>query len=110
MRQGRRERSSLPGSIAAHVITLAATIGAITVLQATLTPRWARFLLDYGENTVFPYPYTIQNFMYCVMAIAFAQLWLRWRTAEHEHRLINAALLPANDDQSMLEFSDPRLG
>ncbi len=82
---------------------------AIVALQGTLPPKWARFFLDYGENTVFPYPYTIQNFMYLVMAVALAQLWVRWRAAEHEHRLISGHLLP-DDDQSMFEFADPRLG
>jgi len=106
----RAARSRLPAAIAVYMIVLAATLAAIVVLQATLTPRWARFFLDYGENTIFPYPYTIQNFMYCVMAIAVAQLWLRWRAAEDEHRLLGADLLPPDDDESMLEFSDPRLG
>jgi biopolymer transport protein ExbB/TolQ len=100
---------SMRKSITAYTVSLAAAIGIILLLQATLSPMWVRFFLDYGENTIFPYPYTIQNFMYCVMAVALAQLWLRWRAAEHEHRLNLSHLLP-EDSQSMLEFSDPKLG
>jgi len=110
MRRRRVAKSRLRNAIAVYVLTLAATACTIVALQVTLTPRWARFFLDYGEHTIFPYPYTIQNFMYCIMAIAFAQLWLRWRAAEGEHRLLDSALLPPDDDESMLEFSDPRLG
>lgn len=105
-----RRRRRWTGALA-YIVALGVTIGAIAL--TTLTLRYdspaARFILDYGKESIFPYPYTIQNFMYLVMALAFAQLWLRWRAAEHEHALIDAGLLP-EDGQTVLEFSDPRLG
>jgi biopolymer transport protein ExbB/TolQ len=106
-----RKRSSPKGWIWAYVIAVAAAVGLIALMTAVFKfdSFPARFFLDYGQHTVFPYPYTIQNFMYIVMAFAFAEIWLRWRAAEHEHALLAAQLLP-EDERSVLEYSDLRLG
>jgi hypothetical protein len=47
--------------------------------------------------------------MYFVLAFALAEIWIRWRAAEHEHRLLAARLLP-EDERSVLEYSDMKLG
>jgi len=106
------QRMSRPsGAFGVYAIAIAAAVGlivAMTVLfQFDSFP--ARFFLDHGRYTVFPYPWTIQNFMYVVLALALAGVWLRWRAAEHEHRLLGAHLLP-EDDKSVLEYADLRLG
>lgn len=99
------------GALGAYVIAIGAALGLIAVMTALFPfdSFPARFFLDHGLYTVFPYPFTIQNFMYVVLALALAGIWLRWRAAEHEHRLLRAQLLP-EDDKSVLEYSDLRLG
>jgi biopolymer transport protein ExbB/TolQ len=98
-------------AFAVYAIAIAAAAGSIVAMTELFERDSfpARFFLDYGRYSVFPYPYTIQNFMYIVMALALAGLWLRWRAAEHEHRLLAAHLLP-EDDKSVLEYADLRLG
>lgn len=100
-------RTSWPRKLLVHLIAIALTAAIIFLLTISLEfdKFWAQFLLDHGKNTLFRYPFTIQNGMYLIMAIALAELWTRWREAEHEHALIDRHLLP-EDDETILQFSD----
>lgn len=106
-----RRRSTWMSVFWTYAVAIAATVGVLFAMTSLFKfdSFPARFFLDYGRHTIFPYPYTIQNFMYLVLAFALAELWIRWRAAEHEHRLIAAQLLP-EDDKSVLEYSDLKLG
>src|SRR5262245_30222867 len=101
-----KRKSRVASSVWAYGVAILATVALIT----TMTKLFkfdsfpARFFLDYGQHTVFPYPYTIQNFMYFIFAFALAEIWIRWRAAEHEHHLLGARLLP-EDDRTVLEYS-----
>jgi len=106
-----KRKSSLGRSLWPYLVAILWTVASIALMTRVFTYDSfpARFFLDYGQHTVFPYPYTIQNFMYFVFAFALAEIWIRWRAAEREHRLLRGQLLP-EDDRTVLEYSDPRLG
>jgi hypothetical protein len=108
--EGQR-RLKLGSFVWAYLIAIAATVASIAAMTRLFgfDTLFARFFLDYGQHTLFPYPWTIQNFMYFIFAFALAELWVRWRAAEHEHRLLALHLLP-EDDVTVLEYADPRLG
>lgn len=108
------KRRLLTGSLA-YIFSLGVTI----ILIAKL-PDWLsghadvlRVLLNagpaaMGKETWISYPHSIQVGLYLITAVAMAELWIRWRAAEHEHRQIAAGLLP-DDPTTVLEFSDRRL-
>jgi hypothetical protein len=108
---GGKRRLKLGSFVWAYLIAIAATVASIAAMTRLFgfDTLFARFFLDYGQHTLFPYPWTIQNFMYFIFAFALAELWVRWRAAEHEHRLLALHLLP-EDDMTVLEYADPRLG
>jgi biopolymer transport protein ExbB/TolQ len=79
----------------------------ILALSLTLKPGTtaAIFLLDRHKHSIFPYPFTIQNFSYLVTAIGLADLFFRWRVARRERRYVRAGLLP-EDSQTILQLND----
>jgi len=52
-----------------------------------------------------PYPFTIQNATYLIFAAGLGDLYVRWRVARYETRLLGLALLP-EDDSSVLQLGD----
>jgi len=65
----------------------------------------AALLLDRQPFSIFPYPFTIQNLVYIVLAWALGELYLRWRTARREHALLRAKLLP-EDSGTVLQLHE----
>ncbi len=62
----------------------------------------AKLLLDYSSQTIFPYPFTIQNLMYVFFFLCLGDLWVRWITARRELACLNQGYLP-EDDQTVLQ-------
>jgi biopolymer transport protein ExbB/TolQ len=80
---------------------LRAVFIAIVLVLIALASFWlvpgsvmAALLLDRQPHSIFPYPFTIQNFIYLALAWAFADLLYRWLSARREHALLRAHLLP----------------
>jgi len=67
--------------------------------------RLAIFWLDYGSNSDFPYPFTIQNIMHLLFFVGLGELLVRWNRAEREHACLRWSLLP-EDEQSVLQAGD----
>lgn len=65
----------------------------------------AALLFDRQQHSIFPYPFTIQNFIYLALAWAFADLLVRWLSTRREYRLLRARLLP-EDAESVLTIDD----
>jgi len=67
--------------------------------------RLAIFWLDYGSNSEFPYPFTIQNVMHLLFFVGLGELLVRWNRAEREHACLRWNLLP-EDEQVVLQAAD----
>jgi hypothetical protein len=63
----------------------------------------AQVLLDRGGR--FPYPFTVQNFMWLIFFSTFAELVVRIHSAGNDGRQTRAHLLP-EDDETMLRSED----
>lgn len=89
------------------IVALAATVAIIAVLSFALpySSTAAALLLDHQKYSIFPYPLTIQNATYLIFAAGLADLYVRWRVARRELKLLDLKLLP-EDDASVLQLSD----
>jgi biopolymer transport protein ExbB/TolQ len=67
----------------------------------------AIFLYDYSHKSFFwpVYPFTIQNAMYLMTALGFADLWVRIRTTWRERRYLDLKLLP-EEEATILQIED----
>jgi len=113
-RRSMAKRRLLTGTLA-YLVSLGVTVTLVAML-----PEWLsghddvlRVLLNagpaaMGQETWIAYPHSIQVGLFLITAVALAELWIRWRAAEHEHKQIAAGLLP-DDPTTVLEFSDRRL-
>lgn len=97
----------LPNAGQVTGIALAVAIGIIAVLSFVLpfNSSAAALLLDHTEHSVFPYPFTIQNATYFIMAAGIADLYVRWTTATYETAFLKQRFLP-EDDTSVLQLKD----
>ncbi|MFT3731758.1 MAG: MotA/TolQ/ExbB proton channel family protein [Hyphomicrobium sp.] len=97
----------LPNAGLVTGIALAITVGIIAVLSFVLpmNSTAAALLLDHTQYSVFPYPFTIQNATYVIMAAGIADLYVRWRTAKYETAFLKQHFLP-EDDTSVLQLKD----
>ena len=66
--------------------------------------RMGRLVFDLGGNLL-PYPFTIQNFTHIAFFLGLAEIFVRWRSAEHELTFFDQKLLP-EDDETVLEKAD----
>jgi len=89
------------------IIALVIAIVVITILSFTLPygSAAAALLLDHQKYSIFPYPFTIQNATYLIFAAGLADLYVRWRVAQHEAKFLDLQLLP-EDDSSVLQLND----
>ena len=62
------------------------------------------FLLD-RHTTTFPYPVTIQNFMWLLFSVGSGELWARWHQSRLESAQTTRRLLP-EDNTVMLRVQD----
>jgi biopolymer transport protein ExbB/TolQ len=86
-----------------------AVLGAVVfimLLTLILPPesRIATILLD-RRSPHFPYPFTIQNIEHIMLFLGLGELYVRWRTANHELSFLDQHLLP-EDTETVLEVSD----
>jgi biopolymer transport protein ExbB/TolQ len=91
------------------LLALALCFGAVFILLATLAfPKGstaAVVLLDYGDLTIFPYPFTIQNFMHLVFFLGLGEVFVRSKVSDWERRFLTRSLLP-EDEETILEAGD----
>jgi biopolymer transport protein ExbB/TolQ len=103
----RLDANAVPSALHTTLIALAIAVVAIAVLSLGLaygSPA-AVMLLDHHQYSVFPYPFTIQNATYLILAAGMADLYVRWRTALYEYTFLQQKLLP-EDDASVLQIAD----
>src|SRR5262245_13440646 len=96
-------------TVRAYVIAFATVVVVLSIgtLIFAKGSTLAVFLLDYSAKSFFApvYPLTIQNFMYLMMAIGLADLWVRHAATAREARYRDKHLLP-EDDSTILQVDD----
>jgi biopolymer transport protein ExbB/TolQ len=92
-----------------HLIAIGLTAAAILVgsLALPTDSALAIFLFDHSRKSFFApiYPFTIQNLMYVMLAIGFAELWARRSATRREQGYLAQKLLP-EDDSTILRIDD----
>lgn len=95
--------ASMPRSM---VLGLFAGLGCLWIVLLTLLLARggdaAVLLLDFGANSSFPYPLTIQNVMYLFFFVCLGDLYVRWNTSRQELVYLRQGYLP-EDEQSVLQ-------
>lgn len=92
-----------------HLVAIAA-VSLLILVGSLAFPKdspLAIFLFDHSAKSFFAsvYPFTIQNFMYVMLAIGLAGLWMRRSATLRERGYLAAKLLP-EDDSAILQFED----
>jgi hypothetical protein len=81
-----------------YLVAAAATAVLILILSFVLPKdsEVAVFLLDHSTKSFFAkiYPFTIQNVMYLMTAVGFADLYVRYAATLREERYLTLNLLP----------------
>lgn len=107
------QRAAAPGSGAAtaYIIAFLLTAGLIAFGSWWLGKGsgLAIFLFDYSATSFFApvYPFTIQNLMYVMSAVGFADLFMRWRATQRERNYLRYKLLPEDDTILRIEELGP---
>ncbi|MEM6580554.1 MAG: MotA/TolQ/ExbB proton channel family protein [Pseudomonadota bacterium] len=88
-------------------LTLAVSCIWIALLTLVLSKdsEAAKLLLDYSSQSLFPYPFTIQNLMYFFFFFCLGDLFVRWVTAQKEMTMARQAYLP-EQDEAVLQLQD----
>lgn len=86
-------------------MSVAAAIIALLTLILPYGSAGAALLLDRQPYSIFPYPFTIQNITYLLLAWSLADLYVRWRMTKREYAFLNAGFLP-EDSITMLELHE----
>ncbi|WP_300971250.1 MotA/TolQ/ExbB proton channel family protein [Thiocapsa sp.] len=72
-------------------------IGILTLALPAGSPA-AMLLLDHHANPPpgypFVYPFTVQNLTHLILFIGLGEVFCRWRSAVHEHAMLDEGLLP----------------
>jgi len=97
--------SPQPGRTA--LASLAGAVVCIALAPLALEQGWAAatFLLDFQPNSIFPYPFTIQNLMHLVFFYGLGEIYIRWRTATRELSFVHRGYLP-EDEHTVLQAQD----
>ena len=97
----------LPSLTLAMLVAMAIAVCVVAVLSLTLRfgSNTAALLLDHQQYSVFPYPLTIQNATYLILAAGMATLYVRWRVGQREKAFLEAGFLP-EDASSVLQIDD----
>ena len=97
------------GAGAVYLIALGVTSALILLLSFALPKdsEVAVFLLDHSTKSFFAkiYPFTIQNIMYLMTAIGFADILVRYAATRREEKYLTLGLLP-QDDAAILQIED----
>lgn len=92
-----------------RIRTTAIVVAAIIITLLTLVLPYnspgSALLLDRQQYSIFPYPFTIQNIIYLLLAWSLADLYVRWRMTKREYAFLNAGFLP-EDSITMLELHE----
>ncbi|UGV24968.1 MotA/TolQ/ExbB proton channel family protein [Rhodopseudomonas boonkerdii] len=98
---------SIPSRGRARAIAIGAAATTIALLTLVLPygSAGAALLLDRQPYSIFPYPFTIQNITYILLAWSLADLFVRWRMTQRERAFLNAGFLP-EDSTTMLEIHE----
>jgi|GEM_PF-3985546 hypothetical protein len=88
-----RKFTNSPHLIAIGLTALAILVGSIALPSGSAL---AVFLFDHSHKSFFApiYPFTIQNLMYVMLAIGFAELWTRRSATRREQGYLAQKLLP----------------
>lgn len=107
VKEGPRRWPTVPPRWLARTVAIGGTIVIILLLTFLTEPdsAVAAMLLDRQKHSIFPYPFTIQNITYLVLAAALADLYVRWCIARRERAFIDAGFLP-EDDTTVLQLSE----
>jgi biopolymer transport protein ExbB/TolQ len=104
-----RRLSLKNGALSTHVIAVAITCALILIgsLVFAKDSALAIFLFDHSTKSFFAriYPFTIQNFMYIMLTVGFAELWERRSATKREQNYLAQKLLP-DDDSAILQIED----
>lgn len=97
----------LPSLAMAMLVAMAIAVGFIAILTFSLKfgSNTAALLLDHQQYSVFPYPLTIQNATYLILAAGMATLYVRWRVGQREIAFLKSGFLP-EDASSVLQIDD----
>ena len=85
----------------ATVVAYALGIGLFFVALLSVLPLpdfLAKLLLDKGEGSVFPYPLTIQNLMWCIFSAGLGELYYRRLQAQGYWQSLKSGYLPEQPD------------
>ena len=109
MASGRAGMSGRKSSAGAYLIAAVITIFVILDGPYGLPQGSAAavFFFDHSAKSFFAavYPFTIQNVMYLMTAMGFADLWMRYSATRREERYLSQALLP-EEDAAILQIDD----
>ncbi len=97
--------SSTQTRITIIAILIAVVFIAVLTFLLPYDSQAAELLLDHHHGSVFPYPFTIQNATYIILAIALADLYGRWKVAQKEREFLKLKFLPEGR-HSVLQISD----
>lgn len=90
------------------VLALFLAAGCFVVLLLTLVldpqGRPAQMILD-RRSTIFPYPFTIQNFEHLAFFVGLGDLLVRWLSTRRERAYLRRRLLP-EDEETILQARD----
>lgn len=103
-----RQRAVRPRRVYSYPAVLAvavlAAVALVKAFETALEPPWDALLIDRGRAT---YPVTVQNVMWLVFMVGLGELFVRWREARAERRLLLAGFLP-EDETTVLQAPDLR--
>jgi biopolymer transport protein ExbB/TolQ len=101
------DTSGLPFAGRTLLAFVAMSMGLILILTLVLKydGLGATFLLDNQSNSIFPYPFTIQNIMHMVFFFGMGELYIRWHTANRELGFVRKGYLPENE-HTVLQAQD----
>jgi len=88
-----------------YALLFAFMLIALLSLLLTTGSGAARLLLDMGENSLFTYPFSIQNLMYLLFALGVGEAFFRRSHARREMEITRARLLP-EDPQAVIVRTD----
>jgi len=99
----------LSGLSRSAVTGLALTVSCVWIFFLTLVlsedSEAAKLLLDYSSESLFPYPFTIQNLMYVFFFLCLGDLFVRSVTARRELGFLRQGYLP-EDDEVVLQAAE----
>ncbi|MFG1352075.1 MotA/TolQ/ExbB proton channel family protein [Xanthobacter autotrophicus] len=107
MKPGSEAASRPPSYLRALLVALGIAMVLIAIASVALPfgSGPAALLLDHQPYSVFPYPITIQNLTYLILAAGLADLYVRWQVARREQAFLRAKFLP-EDATSVLQLHE----